>query len=42
VAWVNVNMTVIRDADGKPVRTLAAIEDITARKEAERERVQNS
>jgi PAS domain S-box-containing protein len=39
VAWVNVNMTVIRDADGKPVRTLAAIEDITARKEAERERV---
>ena len=31
-AWVNVNMTVIRDAAGQPVRTMATIEDITARK----------
>jgi PAS domain S-box-containing protein len=35
VAWVNVNMTVIRDAAGAPVRTMATIEDITARKELE-------
>ena len=35
VAWVNVNMTVIRDAAGQPVRTMAAIEDITERKRAE-------
>ena len=35
VAWVNVNMTVIRDAAGQPVRTMAAIEDITERKQAE-------
>ncbi len=35
VAWVNVNMTVIRDAAGQPVRTLATIEDITERKRAE-------
>jgi PAS domain S-box-containing protein len=35
VAWVNVNMTVIRDAAGQPVRTLAVIEDITERKQAE-------
>jgi PAS domain S-box-containing protein len=35
VAWVNVNMTVIRDAAGQPVRTLATIEDITERKQAE-------
>jgi PAS domain S-box-containing protein len=34
-AWVNVNMTVIRDAAGQPMRTLAAIEDITERKRAE-------
>ena len=33
--WVNVNMTVIRDAGGKPVRTMATIEDITDRKRAE-------
>jgi len=32
VAWVNVNMTVIRDAAGQPVRTMATIEDITGRK----------
>jgi len=35
VVWVNVNMTVIRDAGGKPVRTMAAIEDITERKKIE-------
>jgi PAS domain S-box-containing protein len=34
VAWVNVNMTVIRDADGHPVRTMATIEDISERKRA--------
>ena len=32
VAWVNVNMTVIRDAAGQPGRGMAAIEDITERK----------
>jgi two-component system, cell cycle sensor histidine kinase and response regulator CckA len=35
VIWVNVNMTVIRDEDGQPIRTMAAIEDITERKTAE-------
>ena len=34
-AWVNVNMTVIRDAAGQPVRTMATIEDISERKQAE-------
>ena len=29
VAWVNVIMTVLCDAAGRPVRTMAAIEDIT-------------
>src|ERR1035437_2022300 len=32
VVWVNVNMTVIRDAAGQPVRTITTIEDITERK----------
>ncbi|SPE63388.1 putative Histidine kinase [Verrucomicrobia bacterium] len=36
VAWVNVNMTVIRDASGQPTRTMAAIEDITERRASER------
>ena len=31
--WVNINMTVVRDPAGKPVRTIAAIEDITDRRE---------
>lgn len=31
VVWVNVNMTVIRDAAGKPLRTMATVEDITER-----------
>jgi PAS domain S-box-containing protein len=35
VSWVNVNMTVIRDAAGQSRRTMAAIEDITKRKQAE-------
>jgi two-component system cell cycle sensor histidine kinase/response regulator CckA len=35
LAWVNVNMTVIRNAAGQPTRTVAAIEDITERKRAE-------
>jgi PAS domain S-box-containing protein len=34
VAWVNVNMTVVRDAAGQPIRTMATIEDITERKQA--------
>ena len=38
LAWVNVNMTVIRGADGQPVRTMATIEDITPRKRLEEER----
>ncbi len=33
--WVNVNVTVIRDDTGKPVRSMTAIEDVTARKQAE-------
>jgi PAS domain S-box-containing protein len=35
VAWVNVNATAVRDADGSPVRTVATIQDITERKLAE-------
>ncbi|SPE51229.1 putative Multi-sensor hybrid histidine kinase [Verrucomicrobia bacterium] len=35
VAWVNVNMTVIRDAAGRPARTMAAIEDVTTHKLAQ-------
>lgn len=35
VAWVNVNMTVIRNAAGEPQRTLATIEDISERRQAE-------
>src|SRR5450756_2088245 len=35
VVWVNVNMTVIRDADGRPVRTIATIEDVAERKRVE-------
>ena len=36
--WVNVNMTVIRNADDTPVRTMATIEDISGRKRAEEQR----
>jgi len=35
VVWVNVNMTVIRDAEGRPVRTIATIEDVAERKRVE-------
>jgi PAS domain S-box-containing protein len=35
VVWVNVNMTVLRDAAGQPARTIATIEDITERKRSE-------
>lgn len=35
LVWVNVNMTVIRDAAGTPTRAMATIEDITERKWAE-------
>ena len=35
IAWVNVNMTLIRDAAGQPLRTMATIEDITERKRTE-------
>ena len=35
LAWVNVNMTIIRDAAGRPAQTIATIEDITQRKRAE-------
>jgi len=38
--WVNVNMTIIRDEGGRPLRTLATIEDFSERKrneEAQRE-----
>jgi len=38
VVWVNVNMTVIRDAANQPVRTMATIEDITERMQAEEEK----
>jgi PAS domain S-box-containing protein len=39
LVWVNVNMTVIRAADGQPLRTMATIEDITDRKRLEQERI---
>ena len=35
VIWVRVNMNVIRDAAGQPVRTMATIEDITERRSSE-------
>jgi len=35
VVWVNVNMTVICDAEGRPVRTIATIEDVAERKRVE-------
>ncbi|MEE9910635.1 MAG: PAS domain S-box protein [Deltaproteobacteria bacterium] len=37
IVWVNVNMTVVRDSAGRPIRTVATIEDITGRKRAEAE-----
>ncbi len=35
IAWVNVNMVVLRDSAGRPTRTVGLIEDITERKAAE-------
>ena len=35
LAWVNVNMAVIRDALGRPTRTMATIEDIGDRRKTE-------
>lgn len=35
IVWVNVTGNVIRDANGKPLRTVAVIQDITARKRRE-------
>jgi PAS domain S-box-containing protein len=35
LVWVNVNMTIVRDAAGQPARTVTMIEDITQRKQAE-------
>lgn len=35
IIWVNVNVTVIRNAAGKPERSMAAVQDIDERKRAE-------
>ena len=35
IIWVHVHATLVRDADGRPERTLAVIQDITARKDVE-------
>jgi len=35
VIWVDVTASVVRDPDGKPLRTLAVIQDISERKQAE-------
>jgi PAS domain S-box-containing protein len=42
VIWVNVNMTVIRDAQSRPLSTMATIEDIQERKRAERRAVRDA
>jgi PAS domain S-box-containing protein len=39
ITWVNVNMTVLRRADGKPIHAMATIEEITSRRLAEEERL---
>jgi PAS domain S-box-containing protein len=38
IIWALINWTIVRDADGRPVRSVANIQDITARKQAEVER----
>ena len=35
IIWVLINWTVVRDAEGRPPRTVANIQDITERKRAE-------
>ncbi|HRH95050.1 MAG TPA: PAS domain S-box protein [Prosthecobacter sp.] len=35
IIWVSVSTSLIRDENGRPLRTLAVIQDVTARKEAE-------
>ena len=40
--WVSVNMTLIRDATGRPFRTVATVEEITERRKAEEERLRLS
>jgi two-component system, cell cycle sensor histidine kinase and response regulator CckA len=35
LAWVNVNMTVLRGSDGRPVCTVAVVDDISERKRGE-------
>jgi PAS domain S-box-containing protein len=37
VVWVSINMTVIRDNEGRPVQTMTTIEDITERRRSEAE-----
>jgi PAS domain S-box-containing protein len=37
VVWVHVNVNVIRDANGRPIRTHAAIQDVTAQRQSEEE-----
>ncbi len=40
LVWVNVNMVILRDETGHPVRTVATIEDITERKMLENQLLQ--
>jgi two-component system, cell cycle sensor histidine kinase and response regulator CckA len=40
IIWVNVNMTVIRDATGQSIRTVAMVEDITERKRMDEKKAQ--
>jgi PAS domain S-box-containing protein len=42
IRWVSMNLTLIRDSAGQPVRTVATIEDVTERKRAgeEKERLE--
>jgi PAS domain S-box-containing protein len=35
VVWVRIAISLIRDAEGKPIRSIATVEDITERKQAE-------
>lgn len=42
LVWANANVSILHDATGRPLRTVAAIEDITARRLAEEERIRLS